>query len=139
MPDPKVPIAVEQLGLVFGPSMSVHVSECKHGGFLVIVDGAVHSAWTHGWEVREALGHVMADKYGKAFTPPVEARDVTPGGPAVRPPVGDAARDMARRFAPDKQQPAGNGPSPTLSERTRSTVSLALMVLLGCAQAVMGA
>jgi hypothetical protein len=137
MPDPTAPttpIAIQQLGLVFGPSIGIHVSECKSGGFIVFVDGAAHSAWTHGWEVREALGHVMADKYGKAFTPPVEARDVTPAGR----PAGDAARDMARRFAPDKP-PAGNGPAPLLSERTRSTVSLALMLVMGCAQAVMGA
>jgi hypothetical protein len=126
---PETPIAIQQLGQVIGPSIGIHVSECAHGGFVVIVDGAVHSAWTNGWEVREALGRVMADKYGKAFTPPVEAKDVTP--------AGEGAKKMAERFAP-KPAPANGGAPASLSERTRSTVSLALMVLAGCAHAVIG-
>jgi hypothetical protein len=80
--------------------------------------------------VREALGQVMAQKYSKSFTPPAEAKDVTP--------AGEGAKKMAERFAP-KPAPAGGGGAPvSLSERTRSTVSLALMMLAGCAHAVMG-
>jgi hypothetical protein len=127
---PETPIAIQQLGQVIGPSIGIHVSECAHGGFVVIVDGAVHSAWTNGWEVREALGQVMAQKYSKSFTPPAEAKDVTP--------AGDGTKKMAERFAP-KPAPANGGGAPvSLSERTRSTVSLALMVLAVSAQAVVG-
>jgi hypothetical protein len=72
----------------------------------------------------------MADKYGKAFTPPVEAKDVTP--------AGEGAKKMAERFAP-KPAPANGGGAPaSLSERTRSTVSLALMLFVEWAHAVMG-
>jgi hypothetical protein len=71
----------------------------------------------------------MAAKYSKSFTPPAEAKDVTP--------AGEGAKKMAERFAPERA-PANGGAPASLSERTRSTVSLALMLVMGCAQAVVG-
>lgn len=94
------PIAVDQLGQVFGGrAIGYHVTRVRHGGYLLVVDGNAHSAHTTLAEAISAMGQVAANEYSESPTLPEHARDVTqepesepipqgirPGPPVVRPP-----------------------------------------------------
>ena len=67
------PSAIAALTSAVGPSLAYHISECKHGGFIVVVDGAVHCARTTLPEAIQAMGKVAADRYGQSATPPEDA------------------------------------------------------------------
>ena len=67
------PSAIAALTSAVGPSLAYHISECAHGGYIVIVDGAVYCACTHLYEAIAAMGVVASSRYGQAATPPERA------------------------------------------------------------------
>jgi hypothetical protein len=125
--DTATPIAIDQLGQVFGPTIGYYIARCRHGGYLVIVDGTAHSAHSALSEAIGAMGKVAADQYGEAAQPPERARDVTPAPRDARDeplPPGDRPRIV---HPPQTGRPAPSAPAAGLAERAAATA----LVLLG--------
>jgi hypothetical protein len=61
-----------------GPSIEMQVARCEHGGFVVIVEGNVHSAWTEGWQAVEALSGVLGAHFGQTFSRPSMLPELPP-------------------------------------------------------------
>lgn len=102
-----------------GETISYHISRCKHGGYVVWVDGAIYAACTSLGEAVAMMGSVAAEQYGDA------------DGPAS-PPVP--------RTASDDPIPRGIAPAPRavldgLGDQVRATLS-AVLVLLTAAMGV---
>jgi hypothetical protein len=68
----------ETLTRAIGPTVGYHISQCKHGGFIVCVNGAIHAARSTLIEAVQAMGRVAANQYSEAAEPPERAREVTP-------------------------------------------------------------
>jgi hypothetical protein len=110
------------------PTVSAHITECPAGGFVLIVDGQIHSAHTEGWDASEAVARVMAAKFKKAFTRPEDAEDVTPRD--------DGARAFAQRLRPVPSE--AKGPPEPAGLKVRQTVTLALVALSALAGSLIG-
>jgi hypothetical protein len=128
------PDAIAALTAAIGPSLGYHISECSHGGYIVIVDGAVHCARTTLPEAITAMGEVAANRYGKSATSPERAAVVTPRGDPSRvedDPALDHAADVAGPYGP---RPATRRQSDGRLDRTmehlRRTAQVALLVLV---------
>jgi len=123
------PTAAASNGLQLLPTVRVHITECPAGGFVVIVDGQIHSAHAEGWDAAEAVARVMAQKFNKAFTRPEHAADVTPRD--------DGARAFAQRLRPVPRD-AGTKPPDPAGVPVRQTLSLVLVTLAMLASGILG-
>jgi hypothetical protein len=124
------PNAIAALTAAIGPSVGYHISECKHGGFIVIVDGAIHCARSTLPEAIQAMGKVAADRYGKSATDPEHAAVVRPQSDRVEDdPDLDGAADVAGQYGPERRAPNVARGSP-FSQAMRRTAQVVLFVLM---------
>jgi hypothetical protein len=143
MPENQTPIAVEQLGQVFGgQAIGYHTVRCRHGGYLAVIDGAVHSAHATLASAFEAMGRHASAEYGEATEPPERARDVTPQADVRDEPL-PGPRPRIMRPPQTARLPDGDaspsGPVLTgLAERARTTAVALLALMAGVSQIVMG-
>ncbi|HEY1244336.1 MAG TPA: hypothetical protein VGF29_05840 [Hyphomicrobiaceae bacterium] len=140
MPENQTPIAVEQLGQVFGgQAIGYHTVRCRHGGYLAVIDGAVHSAHATLAAAFDAMARHASAEYGEATEPPERARDVTPQAdvrdeplPGPRPRI---VRPPETARLPDGGASLGGA---SLAERARTTAVALLALMAGVSQIVMG-
>lgn len=115
------------LAEAIGPTVGYHVSQCKHGGYIVVVDGAIHAACTTLAEAMAAMGRVAASQYNETAEPPERAHDVTPHG-------GEIDR-LPRMLRPVPASP--KPPDPT-GVPIRQTAVLVLVAITAFAGALWG-
>lgn len=128
------PSAIAALTSAVGPSLAYHISECAHGGYIVIVDGAVHCACTYLHEAIDAMGRVAASRYGQSATSPGQAAIVQRDTSRVEDdPDLDHAADVAGPYGP--RRPARRMPDGNIERAMeyarRTAQSLVLAVLIG--------
>ena len=122
------------LTAAIGPTIGYYVARCKHGGYVVMVDGVIHSAHTSLVEAIEAMGSVAANQYGESALRPEGATDVTP-------PLADHQDEqIPPGVRPDlSHQSGGNVVEPRFGPRTRETVQLLLIAVAVGMHAIVGA
>lgn len=136
------PSAIAALTAAIGPSVGMHVSECKNGGFILIVDGAIHSAHSYGWKLSEAMADVMATRYSKPFVRPEHAKDVTYPDvlgddpvPVENDPELDRAAGVAGPYAPARpsmRRPSDGGTMEHLRRTAlRSAQAIVIALVIG--------
>lgn len=132
------PDAVAALTAAIGPTIAYHISECRRGGFIVIVDGAIDSGWTTLPEAILAMGDVAANRYGKSAVAPERATVVQGDRSRVEDdPELDRAADVAGPYAPRlhpmRQAPDGSLGRGMAGLRRAAQVVLVVLVVGGTA------
>lgn len=126
---PAVNSMVSTLTATIGPTCDFTASQCPGGGWLIMSDGKPYAACTEPWEVPEIMGRVMAAKFDRSFTRPVEY-----GGDAPPKSEDQLPRIIRRPSAPLQQStrlPDPNGATPA-----RASVMLPILILVTAAAVV---
>lgn len=129
------PDAIAALTAAIGASIGYHISECSHGGFIVLVDGAIHCACSTLPEAIMAMGSVAANRYGQSATAPEHAPVVRPrSGRVEDDPDLDGAADAAAPYAPrphPMRRPPDGIIGSTMAQVRRAAQVLFLALVIG--------